>query len=125
MENLEGAPAILYSVFWQTKAMGHLKRILDDIGIKKLRILIVLEDYLPGALIILDGEEGTFEIVPVNAPNQIQYDGAFFGKLKDVLKLTTSHMIARGFWYLLTRKIKLKGIRSLLKFLKVIQGVAL
>lgn len=125
MENLEGVPAILYSVFWQTKAMGFLKDILEEIGIIKLRILIFLEDYLPGALIIFDEEKGDFEIKPVNNHDKIKYDGAVFGELKYLLKLTTGHIISKGFWYLLTRKIKLKGIRSLLKFLKIIRGVAI
>lgn len=125
VENLEGVPAILYSVLWQTKAMGYLKDIIEDIGIVKMRILIFLEDYLPGALIILDGEKGYFEIRAIKNLGNIKYDGAVIGELKYLLKLTTGHIIIKGFWYLLTRKIRLKGIRSLLKFLKVIREVAI
>lgn len=125
MDNLEGAPAILYSVFWQTKAMGHLKRVLEEIKVEKLKILIYLQDYLPGALITLDGNEGTFEIKAVSETDDIKYDGAFFGELKYILNLISGHLLIKGFWYLITRKIKLKGIRSLLKFLKIIQEVAI
>jgi len=125
MEKLEGAPAILYSVFWQTKAMGHLKKVLDEIGVKDLKILIFLEDFLPGAMISLDGKEGEFEIKAINKTDNIEYDGAFFGELKYILNLISGHLLTKGFWYLVTRKIKLKGIRSLLKFLKIIQQVAI
>jgi hypothetical protein len=105
--------------------MGYLKDIIEDIGIVKMRILIFLEDYLPGALIILDGEKGYFEIRAIKNLGNIKYDGAVIGELKYLLKLTTGHIIIKGFWYLLTRKIRLKGIRSLLKFLKVIREVAI
>lgn len=125
MENLEGVPAIIYSVLWQTKQMGFLKRILEDIGIEKLRILVFLKDYPPGALLELDGIQGKFKIDPVENLESVEYDGAFIGEMKYILRLIKRHMLSKGFWYLITGKIKLKGIRSLLKFLKVLREVAM
>jgi len=125
MENLEGVPAIIYSVLWQTQQMGFLKRILDDIRINNLRILVFFKDYKPGALLELDGELGQFNIIPVDNLEAVDFDGAFIGEMKYVLRLVKGHMFLRGFWYLITGKIKLKGIRSLLKFLKLLREVAM
>ncbi|MFO7796942.1 MAG: hypothetical protein ACQERB_15850 [Promethearchaeati archaeon] len=125
MENLTGGPAIIYSVLWQTKQMGFLKTILEDIGINNLKVLIYFKDYLPGALLELDGEKGDFHITPVDDPKTVEYDGAFFGELKYVLRLIKGHMFSKGFWHLLKGKIKLKGITSLFKLLKLIGELAI
>jgi len=68
--------------------------------------------------------EGDFKIKPIENPKDIEYDGAVFGEMKYILNLIRGHMFIRGFWYLITRKIRLKGIKSLLQFLKVIRKVA-
>lgn len=124
MEDLEGVPAIFYSLFWQTKAMGFFKRILEGVNVEYLRVLIFFKDYKPGALILLDAKEGDFKITPIENPKDIEYDGAVFGEMKYILNLIRGHILSRGFWYLITRKIRLKGIKSLLQFLKVIRKVA-
>ncbi|TXT53260.1 MAG: hypothetical protein BAJALOKI2v1_1090007 [Promethearchaeota archaeon] len=124
-QNLEGIPALLYSVFWQTKAMGFLKEILEDLKVQDLSILLYFRDYKPGCLIILDGDKGVFEIESVDDPSNFEYDGAVFGEMKYLLKLIKNHMLLKGFWYLITGKIKLKGIKGLLKFLNIIKRLAI
>lgn len=124
MEDLEGLPAIFYSLFWQTKAMGFFKRILEEVNVENLRVLIFLKDFKPGALILLDAIEGDFKITPIENPKDIEYDGAVFGEMKYILNLIRGHMLSKGLWYLIKRKIKLKGVKSLFQFLKVIRKVA-
>jgi len=125
LEKLEGGPAIFYSIFWQIKAMGYLKRILDNLRVKKLRILIFLKDYLPGVLIELDGVRGEFKIESIEDPIGVKFDGALFGELKTFLNLIRGHMLSKGLWYIIIGKIKFKGIKSLFKFLRVLQEVAI
>ncbi len=125
MENLENVPALFYSAFWSTREMGFLKRILTDLKIDKMKILIFMQDYLPGALITLDGQKGDYLIEPVENPESVEYDGAFIGNMKDIINLLQGNMILKGISYLITRRIKMKGIGSLLKFLNLLGRVAL
>ena len=66
-EQLEGTPALMYTALWQTREMGFLKNILDDLKIKKLRILFYFKDYLPGGLITLDGELGDYTVESIDS----------------------------------------------------------
>ncbi|MFO8019616.1 MAG: hypothetical protein R6U96_13395 [Promethearchaeia archaeon] len=128
MEDLENIPALIYSVLWQTKAMGFFERILEEVNIDSLKILMFFNDYEPGALIILDGLKGDFEIVSVTEYENLDYDGAIIGDLKYVINLINAkHPILRALWNIITRKrvIKLKGLWSLLKFGRVLLKCAI
>jgi len=127
VEQLEDLPAIIYSAFWLTLEMGFLKQILQELNIDKLSILIFLKDYKPGALIKFDGEKGDFFIEPVrDLEAKIgDADGIFIGTMKGLISLLHGQPLLKGFWFLITRKFKFKGIKSLLQFLKLLQKVAL
>ena len=122
---LEGACAVFYTAFWQTRELGFLKQILTDLKIKTLKILIFLEEYKPGALITLDGDAGDYQVEPVDSPDDIEYDGAIIGKLKPLVEAMGGHLISRGFWALISGKVKLKGKRNLWKFAKILMRAAL
>ncbi len=124
-DNLEGLPAVLYAGFWQTQEMGHLKRILNELKIKSLKILIYFFDYKPGALISFDGETGTFSIDTIDSIEGVKYDGAIIGKLGPIIKSFQGHLILKNFANLISGKIKFKGIGSLLKFLKLVSRCAI
>jgi hypothetical protein len=118
---LEGIPVVLYTALWQVREMGFLKTILDELKIKKLRILLFVEDYKPGALISIDGDKGDYEVIPVDDIEGIEYDGAIIGRAKPFYHLINErHLIRKAFWILLTRKIILKGKRKLWKFLRLV-----
>ncbi|MHA1688613.1 MAG: hypothetical protein ACTSUN_04650 [Promethearchaeota archaeon] len=127
MEKLEDLPAIIYSAFWLTREMGFLKHILQELNIDKLSILIFLKDYKPGALIKFDGEKGDFFIEPVwdLGAKTLEVDGIFIGTMKGIISLLQGHSLLKGFWYLITRKFKFKGIKALLQILKLLGKVAL
>lgn len=125
MEQLENIPAIIYSAFWSTREMGFMKRILKELKIDKLTILVFSSDYLPGALIQFDGVKGDFYIESVYNLENVDYDGAFIGKMQLVIDLLHGHYLSKGLWYLITGRIKLKGIGALIKFLKIIGRSAL
>lgn len=125
MENLENIPALFYSAFWSTREMDFLKRVLMDLKIDKLKILIFMQDYLPGALITLDGQKGDYLIESIENIETVVYDGAFISNIKDMINLLQGNMILKGIFYLMTRKIKMKGISSLLKFLNLLGRLAL
>jgi len=119
-KDLEGVCALAYTALWQTRELGFLKQILTSLNIKQLKILFYLEEYLPGALITLDGEAGDFKIEPVNSPDDVEYDGAIIGKIAPLIKALEGNVVIKGLWILLSRKVKLKGKRNLLKFGRVI-----
>lgn len=128
MEKLENIPALVYSILWQTKAMGFLGKIMEDLKINNLKILLFFSDYQPGALIILDGAKGNFQINEVLEIKGVKYDGAVIGKLKHVIELINAkHPILKAIWNILTRKrgIKLSGFISLLKFGRVLLKCAI
>ena len=87
MELLEGVPAVLYTGLWLVREMGFLKTILNELKINRLRILIYFEDYKPGGLISIDGEKGDYSVIPVENVEEVDYDGAVFGKLQDLVYL--------------------------------------
>ena len=117
---LEGTGALLYTALWQTRELGFLKPIMEKLKIRKLKVLFYFKEYMPGALVILDGELGDFTIQPVESLDGVEYDGAVIGKLKPIMKALENHIIMRGLWTLISGKVKLKGIGSLLKFAKIL-----
>ncbi|MGV9204193.1 MAG: hypothetical protein ACOC44_09295 [Promethearchaeia archaeon] len=128
MEDLENIPALIYSILWQTKAMGFFKRILKDLKIDSLKILIYFNDYPPGSLIELNGKEGDFKISQISDYEDMDYDGAIIGDLKYVINLiNANHPILRALWNIITRQrgVKLKGLWSLLKFGRVLLKCAI
>jgi len=125
-EYLEGAPALFYAALWQTREMGFLKQILNDCKVyDKFKVLMFPEDYKPGALIVLDGELGDFKIIPVDSYEGVEYDAAVIGKIGPVIKFMEGNILLKGFWHLLTRKVKLKKKRKLLKFGKILMRCAI
>ena len=124
-DKLEGIPAMMYSVFWQTREMGFLKKILEDRKVDRLRILFFFTDYKPGGLITFDGNEGDFSVEPIESLENIGYDGAIIGKLRPVIKSLEGNVILRGIWNLISRKVKLKGKLKLYKFLRVLMRCAI
>ena len=118
---LEGVPAVLYTALWQAREMGFLKTILDELKIDVLRILFYFEDYKPGGLISIDGNKGDYEVIEVDDIEGLEYDGAVIGRVKQIYHLVNEgHLILKSLWILLSRKIKLKGVRKLWKFLRLI-----
>ncbi|MHA1292677.1 MAG: hypothetical protein ACTSQJ_08440 [Promethearchaeota archaeon] len=125
MEQLEGLPAIFYATLWQTREMGFLKKILNDLKIKHLRILFFFKDYIPGALITLDGELGEYFIEPIYSIENVEYDGAIIGNMKPIIDSFEGNIILRGIRNLITSKVKLKGKMKLLKFGKLLMRCAI
>lgn len=121
MENLEGVPAVLYTGFWLVREMGFFKTILDELKIKELKILMYFEDYKPGGLLTIDGEKGDYSVIPVENVEDVEYDGAVFGKLQDLVYLAnSSNIIFAALGALVKRKVKIKGISPLLKFARLL-----
>jgi hypothetical protein len=117
MDNLEGVPAVFYTAPWLVRELGFLKTILDDLKIDKLKILFFFEDYKPGGLISIDGEKGDYSVIPVDDVEGVEYDGALFGKLQDLVSVVdSSNMILSALWLLIKGKVKVKGLGKLLKF---------
>lgn len=127
MDKAEGIPALLYSIFWQTRELGFLKQILNDLNIDSLRLLVFFEEYKPGALITLNGEKGDYSVLQVDEINDLQYDCAIIGSFK-----AYSQLMGISFYFtrerlanlVKTRKIRIKGIKYLLKFSELIIRLA-
>ncbi|MHA1699217.1 MAG: hypothetical protein ACTSWN_10295 [Promethearchaeota archaeon] len=105
--------------------MNILKYILDDLKIERLRILVFFDDQLPGALLDIDGRRGDYrvlEIYDLDAIQDLEYDGGVIGSLKPIIKALESdrHLILKIFGFLLRKKIKIKGLRAILKFAKLL-----
>ncbi len=125
---ITGISALLYSTLWQTREMGHLKRILDEVKINHLTIVMFFKDYKPGALLEIDGEKGDYKISAIDSLNGIKYDGAIIGKMGPVVKLLEvglASFLLKGFYVLFTRKIRFKGIFRLFKFMKLLSRCAI
>ena len=116
---IEGIPALIYSAFWQTREMGFLKRILNELNIASLKIAFFFKDYLPGAFIEFDGVNGDFKVTAINSLDGVKYDGAIIGKLGPVIKTLEGAFLLKGFYVIFTRRIRFKGIMNLLKFYKI------
>lgn len=123
--HLEGVPALLYIALWQTREMGVLKPLMERQKIQSLKIAILFEDYKPGGLISLDGIKGDYTVETIDSLEGIDYDGAIIGKLRPVVKLLEGHLLSKGFWLIISRKVKLKGRLKLLKFGKLLLRCAL
>jgi len=105
--------------------MGFLKTILDTQNIQTLTIAFFFTDYMPGALIILDGNKGDFIIQPISSLEGIAYDGALIGQLRPVIKSFEGHFILKNLWNVISGKVKAKGIRKLFKFAKILMRCAI
>ena len=122
---IEGLPALVYTALWQTREMGFLKRILDDLNIKKLRIVFFFKDYLPGSLLEIDGDKGDYSVTALNSLDGVKYDGAIIGKLGPVVRMLEGAFLLKGFYVLFTRRIRLKGIKNLFKFYQLFKRCAI
>lgn len=124
--SLEGIPALLYSNLWHTRELGYLEEILKKEKVKKLRALFFFRDYMPGALLILDGNTGDYEVREVESLENIEYDCLVEGPFQDYLKLMsisfnlTKERLADLFS---SRKFRLKGFHSLFKLSRVFSNL--
>ncbi|MFX0103590.1 MAG: hypothetical protein ACFFCS_28770 [Candidatus Hodarchaeota archaeon] len=120
MEQLEGLPAVIYTGPWLARELGIFKNICDDLKIDKLKILLHLEDYKPGALISIDGQKGDYTVTPVENPEGVECDGAIFGKVEDIVSSVESvNILLTALVLIIKRKIRIKGLWKLLKFAKL------
>ena len=120
--SLEGIPALIYSNFWHTRELGYLQEILKKEKVKKLRAVFFFKDYMPGALLILDGNTGDYELRELESLENIEYDCLVEGPFQEYLKLMsisfnlTKERLADLFQ---SKKFRLKGFYSLFKLSRV------
>jgi len=123
-DTLEGVPAILYTALWHVREMGFLKRMLDELGIRQLRLLVFFTDYLPGGLLTIDGVAGDYAVLPFQDLAEVAdrpYDCAVIGTLEPVVRLLEKgkHVFFGGLGLLIRRKLKVQGLRAILKLAKL------
>lgn len=124
--SLEGIPALLYSNLWHTRELGYLEEILKKEKVKKLRVIFLFKDYLPGALLILDGDSGDYEVHELKSLENIDYDCLVEGSFQEYLKLMsisfnlTKEHLADLFR---SKKFRLKGFYSLFKLSRVFSNL--
>jgi hypothetical protein len=115
MEKLEGLPAIIHSILWEVREMGYFGKVLKKYRVKNMRILLYFEDY-GGAFIVFD--EGDFIISPIDSTKlgSISFDGAVFGKLREIIKAFEGNIVWRLIKSYLKKDIRVKGRIKLIKF---------
>ncbi len=87
---LEGVPAIFYTALWNVREAGFLKPIMADLGIKRISLLIDLDDYKPGGIIIANQDEGDFQVIAFDTRDEVRdipVDVEVKGKLKPIVLL--------------------------------------
>ena len=120
--SLEGIPALIYSNFWHTRELGFLDQILKKEKVKEIRAVFLFKDYLPGALLILDGIHGDYEVRELESLEDIEYDCLIEGPFQEYLKLMSIsfNLTKERLTDLIrSKKFRIKGIYSLFKLSKV------
>lgn len=114
---LEGIPAILYTALWNVREAGFLKPVMADLGIKRISLLIDMEDYKPGGIIIANQDEGDFQVIAFDSRDEVKdipVDVEVTGKLKPIVLLLQErkNVVVGVLGLLLKGQLKIRGIRK-------------
>jgi hypothetical protein len=124
-KQLAGVPAVMYTALWHVREMGFLKRILDELKIKRISLYVHFDDYPPGGIITVDAEKGDYEVITVEAGQESmagQCDCAVTGQIKPAIQLLEhdKNLLLGIIALVLQRKIRIKGFFKLMKTAKFI-----
>jgi hypothetical protein len=113
MGQLNGVPALIYTLFWPLKVDGRLMAATKDLSLK---ILFSFKDCPPAALLTI--QKGDFKVDLIESLDNLQYDAAIMGNIIPLLELMVKPLKFFSLWR--KKQIQFRNFRRLFVILKIL-----